>query len=132
MSMFRPYIVLIISTVVVSAAIIYYGLDQSVFGLVLACIAFAFADSFFQSVQNIYLTQLPESIRYGQGSTLAFSNIVIGIAQMGQSYLFAFAIIFGVRNAMLFIGGGFLLLTALFLLVNLVKKERLHDHPAGQ
>ena len=132
MSMFRPYVVLIISTVVVSAAIIYYGLDQSVFGLVLACVAFAFADSFFQSVQNIYLTQLPESVKYGQGSTLAFSNIVIGIAQMGQSYLFAFAIIFGVRNAMLFIGGGFLLLTALFLLVNLVKKEKLHDHPAGQ
>ena len=122
MSMFPSYVVLIISTAVVSAAILYYGLDQSIFGLVLACVAFAFADSFFQSVQNIYLTQLPESIRYGQGSTLAFSNIVIGIAQMGQSYLFALAIIFGVRNAMIFIGGGFFLLTALFLLVNLVKK----------
>lgn len=122
MSMFPSYVVLIISTAVVSAAILYYGLDQSVFGLVLACVAFAFADSFFQSVQNIYLTQLPESIRYGQGSTLAFSNVVIGVAQMGQSYLFALAIIFGVRNAMIFIGGGFFLLTALFLLVNLVKK----------
>ena len=123
MSMFPSYLVLMISATVVSAAIIYYGLDQSVFGLVLACIAFAFADSFFQSVQNIYLTQLPESVKYGQGSTLAFSNIVIGIAQMGQSYLFAFAFIFGVRNALIFIGGGFLLLTALFLLVNLIKKE---------
>lgn len=132
MSMFPSYIVLMISAAVVSAAIIYYGLDQSVFGLVLACMAFAFADSFFQSVQNIYLTQLPESVKYGQGSTLAFSNIVIGIAQMGQSYLFAFAIIFGVRHAMLFIGGGFLLLTGLFLLVNLVKKERLHDRAASQ
>ena len=87
MSIFNSYIVLIISTVVVSSAIIYYGFNQSILGLVISSLAFAFADSFFQSVQNIYITQLPESIRYGQGSTLAFSNIVIGIAPTGQSYI---------------------------------------------
>jgi predicted MFS family arabinose efflux permease len=122
MSIFNSYIVLIISTVVVSASIIYSGLNQSILGLVISCLAFAFADSFFQSVQNIYLTQLPESIRYGQGSTLAFSNIVIGIAQTGQSYLFAFAMIFGIKNAFLIIGVSFLALTVLFLILNLDKK----------
>ena len=127
MSIFNSYIVLIISTVAVSVAIIFYGLNQSVFGLVISSVAFAFADSFFQSVQNIYLTQLPESIRYGQGSTLAFSNIVIGIAQMGQSYLFAFAMILGIKNAFLVIGGGFLTLTVLFLILNFNKKERAHE-----
>jgi predicted MFS family arabinose efflux permease len=131
MSIFNSYIVLIISTVVVSASIIYYGLNQSILGLVISCLAFAFADSFFQSVQNIYLTQLPESIRYGQGSTLAFSNIVIGIAQMGQSYIFAFAMIFGVKNAFLIIGVSFLALTVLFLILNLDKKERVYEHSAN-
>ena len=128
MSLFSSYIVLIISTVIVSAAIIYYGLNQSILGLVLSSIAFAFADSFFESVQNIYLTQLPESVRYGQGSTLAFSNIVIGIAGMGQSYLFAFAMIFGIKHAFLIIGVGFFALTVLFLILNLDKKERVYDH----
>ena len=120
-----------ISTVVVSSAIIYYGLNQSIVGLVISSLAFAFADSFFQSVQNIYVTQLPESIRYGQGSTLAFSNIVIGIAQTGQSYIFAFAMIFGIKNAFLIIGIGFLVLTVLFLIVNLEKKERVYEHSAN-
>lgn len=128
MSLFNSYIVLIISSVVVAASIIYYGLNQSVFGLVVASLAFAFADSFFQSVQNIYLTQLPESIRYGQGSTLAFSNIVIGIAQMGQSYMFAFAMIFGIKNAFLLIGTGFFVLTAGFLILNIEKKEHKNEH----
>lgn len=128
LSIFNSYIVLIISTVVVSVAIIYYALNQSVFGLVLSCIAFAFADSFFQSVQNIYLTQLPESIRYGQGSTLAFSNIVIGIAEMGQSYIFAFSMIFGIRKGFLIIGVSFLALTVLFLILNLEKEERVYEH----
>ncbi|BCZ45569.1 hypothetical protein psyc5s11_16360 [Clostridium gelidum] len=123
LSIFNSYIVLIISTVVVSSAIIYYGLNQSVFGLVISCVAFAFADSFFQSVQNIYLTQLPESIKYGQGSTLAFSNIVIGIAGMGQSYIFAFAMIFGIKKVFLIIGVSFLALTVLFLMFNLDKKD---------
>ncbi len=127
MSLFDSYIVLIISTVIVSAAIIYYALNQSVLGLVLSSIAFAFADSFFESVQNIYFTQLPESIRYGQGSTLAFSNIVIGVAGMGQSYLFAFAMIFGIKPAFLIIGACFLVLTVIFLILNLGKKERIYD-----
>lgn len=131
MSLFNSYIVLIISTVVVSAAIIYYGLNQTILGLVVSSIVFAFADSFFESVQNIYLTQLPESIRYGQGSTLAFSNIVIGIAQMGQSYLFAFAMIFGIKHAFLIIGGVFLVLTVIFLMLNFDKKEKVYDHSAN-
>ncbi len=131
MSIFNSYIVLMISTVVMSVAIIYYGLNQSILGLVLSSIAIAFADSFFQSVQNIYLTQLPESIRYGQGSTLAFSNIVIGIAGMGQSYLFAIALIFGIKNAFLIIGIGFLALTVVFLILNFDKKERAHEHSAN-
>lgn len=125
LSIFDSYIVLIISTVVVSGAIIYYGLTQGVLGLVVSCIAFAFADSFFQSVQNIYITQLPESIRYGQGSTLALSNIVIGIAQMGQSYIFAFAMIIGIKQGFLIIGFSFLALTGLFLAVNLRKNQKI-------
>lgn len=131
MSLFNSYIVLMISTVVVSLAIIYYGLNQSILGLVISSFAFAFADSFFQSVQNIYVTQLPESIRYGQGSTLAFSNIVIGIAQTGQSYIFAFAMIFGIKTAFLIIGIVFLVLTILFLIVNFEKKERVYEHSAN-
>lgn len=131
MSMFKTYIVLIISTVVVSSALIYYGFNQSIIGLVISCLAFAFADSFFQSVQNIYITQLPESIRYGQGSTLAFSNVVIGISAMGQSYIFAFALIFGVKKAFSIIGIGFLALTALFLILNLNKKERANESSAN-
>ena len=126
-SIFNSYIVLIISTVVVSSAIIYYGFNQSILGLVISSLAFAFADSFFQSVQNIYITQLPESIRYGQGSTLAFSNIVIGIAQTGQSYIFAFAMIFGIKSAFLIIGIGFLVLTVIFLILNLEKKEQVYE-----
>ncbi len=130
MSMFKTHIVLIISTVVVSSAIIYYGFNQSIFGLILTCLAFAFADSFFQSVQNIYITQLPESVRYGQGSTLAFSNVIIGISAMGQSYMFAFALIFGVKKAFSIIGIGFLVLTVLFLILNLNKKERSNEGTA--
>ncbi|MDD4844538.1 MAG: MFS transporter [Anaerotignum sp.] len=123
LSLLDSYIVLIISAVVMSTAIIYYGLIQSVFALVLACVAIAFADSFFQSVQNIYFTQLPESIKYGQGSTLALSNVVIGIAQMGQAYLFAFAMFFGIRKTFLIIGISFLVLTAIFLILNLGDKD---------
>lgn len=114
LSLLDSYIVLIISAVIISVAIIYYGLFQSVFALVIACVAIAFADSFFQSVQNIYFTQLPESIKYGQGSTLALSNVVIGIAQMGQAYLFAFAMFFGIRKTFIIIGFSFLVLAAIF------------------
>ncbi|KXL52937.1 multidrug resistance protein MdtG [Anaerotignum neopropionicum] len=123
LSVLDSYIVLIISAVVMSTAIIYYGLIQSVFALVFACVAIAFADSFFQSVQNIYFTQLPESIKYGQGSTLALSNVVIGIAQMGQAYLFAFAMFFGIRKTFLIIGISFLVLTVIFLILNLEDKD---------
>ena len=97
----------------------------------ISSLAFAFADSFFQSVQNIYITQFPESIRYGQGSTLAFSNIVIGIAQTGQSYIFAFAMIFGIKSAFLIISIVFLALTVVFLILNFGKKERAHEHSAN-
>ncbi|MPM83053.1 hypothetical protein SDC9_130116 [bioreactor metagenome] len=123
LSVLHSYIVLIISAVVMSTAIIYYGLIQSVFALVFACVAIAFADSFFQSVQNIYFTQLPESIKYGQSSTLALSNVVIGIAQMGQAYIFAFAMFFGIRKTFLIIGICFLVLTAIFLILNLENKD---------
>lgn len=123
LSVLHSYIVLVISAVVMSTAIIYYGLFQSVFALVFACIAIAFADSFFQSVQNIYFTQLPESMKYGQSSTLALSNVVIGIAQMGQAYLFAFAMFFGIKNTFLIIGICFLVLTAIFLILNLGDKD---------
>jgi succinate-acetate transporter protein len=92
-------------------------------GLLLSIVAFAFVDSFFDSVQNIYLTQLPESIKFGQGSTLAFSNIVIGLAQVGQSYIFAFAMIFGIMKSFLIIGVTFLVLTVLFLKVNINKRD---------
>ncbi|UNC92464.1 hypothetical protein [Candidatus Contubernalis alkaliaceticus] len=105
-------------SVVISATIIFYGFNQSVLGLVLSSVAFAFVDSFFDAVRNIYLTQLPESIKYGQGSTLAFSNIVTSIAQFGQSYIFAFAIIFGIKKSFLIIGVTLLVLTVLFLKVN--------------
>lgn len=123
LSILDSYIVLMISAVVMSTAIIYYGIFQSVFALVLACVAIAFADSFFQSVQNIYFTQLPESIKYGQSSTLALSNVVIGIAQMGQAYLFAFAMFFGIRKSFLSIGICFLVLTAIFLILNYENRD---------
>ncbi|WP_312060953.1 MFS transporter, partial [Anaerotignum sp.] len=123
LSILDSYIVLIISAVVMSTAIIYYGLMQSVFALVFACVAIAFADSFFQSVQNIYFTQLPESIQYGQSSTLALSNVVIGMAQMGQAYLFAFAMFFGIKRSFLIIGISFLVLTAIFLILNFEDKN---------
>lgn len=123
LSVFDSYIVLIISAVVMSIVIIYYGLIQSVFTLVFACVSIAFADSFFQSVQNIYFTQLPESIQYGQSSTLALSNVVIGMAQMGQAYLFAFAMFFGIRKSFLIIGICFLVLTVIFLILNLENKD---------
>lgn len=119
---FESYIVLIISSVIISTAIIYYGITQSVLSLLFSCIAIAFADSFFQTVQNVYFTQLPESIKYGQGAALAISNVVIGIATMSQAYVFALALIYSIKTAFLIIGGMFILLTILFLIFNFEKK----------
>ena len=121
--LFDSYIVLNISATIISLSIIYYAFNQYVLGLVFACIAIGFADSFFQSVQNIYFTQLPESIRYGQGKTLAISNVTIGVAQLGQAYVFAFAIMYSIKTTFLIMGGAFIVLTILFLLFNLGKKE---------
>ena len=114
-SRFKTRFTLLIGGAMVAAALALYAFMPTTKILLVSIVIFSVADSFCMPVQNVYYSQLPETIGYGSGSALGISNIVNGLAQAASHYCFAAAMIFGVRKGIGFIAGIFVVLMLMFM-----------------
>ena len=114
-SRFKTRFTLLIGGAMVAAALALYAFMPTTKILLVSIVIFSVADSFCMPVQNVYYSQLPETIGYGSGSALGISNIVNGLAQAASHYCFAAAMIFGVRKGIGFIAGIFVVLMLIFM-----------------
>lgn len=124
---FKARITLVIGGALVIAALALFVFVPTTEMLLISIIIFSVADSFCMPVQNVYYSQLPETIRYGSGSALGISNIVNGLAQAASHYCFAAAMIFGAQRGIGVIAIVFLALMLLFLLFSRRSKKETAD-----
>ncbi len=115
---FKTRFTLLIGGLMVASALALYALMPSTEMLFVSIIIFSVADSFCMPVQNVYYSQLPETVNYGSGSALGISNIVNGLAQAASHYCFAAAMIFGAQKGIGIIAGVFVLLMLMFALLS--------------
>ncbi len=111
---FKARWTLLIGGMMVVAALALYAFIPTMDMLFFAIVVFSVADSFCMPTQNVYYSQLPETVRFGSGQALGVSNIVNGLAQAASHYCFAAAMIFGAQRGIGFIAAAFVALLLLF------------------
>jgi hypothetical protein len=103
---FREATVLLVGGGLVAAALALCAAAPTLPALLMSVAAFALADSFSFTAQNVYFSQLPATRAYGAGAALGINNVVVGLAQSMSSYCFAAAMLLGERGGLGIVGAG--------------------------
>jgi predicted MFS family arabinose efflux permease len=110
--------VIIAGAAFLAGALYLYSLMPILSILIVGIVAFAIADSFSFTTQNVYYSQLDETNKYGSGAALGIENIINGFAQTASPYCFAAAMIFGVQSGIAVIATVFVICLILFYVTN--------------
>ena len=115
---------LIIASVIYIVTFAGFAIMQNVVVLLVSLVLLGISDSFGLSIQNSYYTDMEEVQRYGYEKSIGIYNLFDNVAQSIGSFVFSYVIIVGVGKGLFMLAALLMLLSVLFILVNIVSERK--------
>jgi len=109
---------LITAALLVSLSLLAFSMTGTLLVLVLTVIFFSVADSYGMTANTAYFVELDAARRLGRGKSIGILNTVRKFGMMLGPYAFGLAFIFPRNSVLMSIGGTYLVLILLFLMLS--------------